>query len=162
MDTKYHRPLAIIASIGFVLSIIVHSATFLDIDLIRRFPWVMWLNFGMFVVFPPLLFSTDNKIQNRDEIWQKIMASMPLWAKIMMGVSFVYAFVYAFINLTLSIILSGSGNATLEDGRYLLRGFSGHWMIFYLIPALFFGLPRDEGENIEGPEHDKHHFRRRP
>ena len=68
---------------------------------------------------------------------------------------------YALINFALFIYLSQGGWATIKDGKYMfhskaysatyeiseaeyrqqqiyqLRGFSGHWMLFYFFPILY-------------------------
>ena len=70
-------------------------------------------------------------------------------------------FAYALINFALFFFLSKGGVPDVRDGKYVLhnhgqvirelsedeyelqkayvvRGFSGHWMVFYLVPALVF------------------------
>lgn len=68
---------------------------------------------------------------------------------------------YALINFALFIVLSRGGHAEIENGKYMmhrrgysapyeiseaeyrqqqtyeLRGFSGHWMLFYFFPILY-------------------------
>ena len=95
------------------------------------------------------------------------MADLPRWQQ--------YAvkglFAYALINFALFFYRSSGGTPEERDGKYVLqnhgtvirelsadeyerhsayvvRGFSGHWMVFYLIPALYF-RPRKTGSGSE-------------
>jgi hypothetical protein len=88
---------------------------------------------------------------------------MPRWARYTVKAFFAYAV----INFALFFVLSKGGAAEERDGRYVLhnhgeiirelspeeyeqqrayvlRGFSGHWMVFYLVPAVFFRYRRDK------------------
>jgi hypothetical protein len=120
--------------------------------------WVLHL--GIFVVFIPMLFVQG--LAPKKDFWNKIFAAMPRWARYT-----IKAFLaYAVINFALFFFLSKGGVPDERDGKYVLhnhgqvirelseheyelqkayviRGFSGHWMIFYLLPALVFWY-RDE------------------
>ena len=101
----------------------------------------------------------------RRVFWNKFFATMPTWARYAVKAFFAYAL----INFVLFIVLSKGGAAEERDGKYVLqnhgkvirelseeeyelqeayviRGFSGHWMIFYLVPALFFRYGKTEPE----------------
>jgi hypothetical protein len=99
----------------------------------------------------------------RKDYWAWFFAPMPRWARYTVKAFFAYAF----INFALFFFLSRGGTPDVRDGKYVLhnhgnvirelsedeyelqtayvvRGFSGHWMIFYLVPALFFRYRKDE------------------
>jgi hypothetical protein len=99
----------------------------------------------------------------KKDYWAWFFAPMPRWARYTAKVFFAYAI----INFALFFFLSRGGTPDVRDGKYvlhnhgtvirelsedeyelqnayILRGFSGHWMIFYLIPALYFWYRKDE------------------
>lgn len=150
---------------GFCLSLLVHLTTFLGIDPARRVPFVWALHIGIFVSFVPMVLAQQSP--RRGDFWQKLMSRLPTWQR--------YAvkglFAYTVINFALFFYLSSGATPQERDGKYVLlnhgtlirelsadeyerqnayivRGFSGHWMIFYLVPALYF-LPRKTGPGGE-------------
>ena len=159
------RALSIFALIGFLTSLFVHLITFFGIDPSKHVPWVWVLHLGIFVVFIPMVFFQG--MASRKDFWNKIFAALPRWA----GYTIKAFFAYAIINFALFFFLSRGGVPDVRDGKYVLhshgqvirelseneyewqkayvvRGFSGHWMIFYLVPALVF-LYRDESAQSE-------------
>ena len=139
---------SIFAWVGFLASLLVHSLTFFGVYAGDYVPWVWVLHIGCFVALIPLF---------KKNLWRDVLASMPRWATSLA----VLLMVYAVVNFFLSFVLSeGGANPDVWDGKYVLqshgklvrelsereyhlqlayqlRGFSGHWMIFYLLPALF-------------------------
>ena len=159
------RALGIFAFAGFCLSLFVHLTTFFGIDPAKHVPFVWVLHIGIFICFVPLIFAQG--FPPKENFWQKLMARLPPWQR--------YAvkgfFAYAVINFALFFYLTSGGSAQERDGKYVLlnhgtlirelsadeyerqnaytiRGFSGHWMVFYLVPALYF-LPRKTGTGGE-------------
>ena len=153
------RALSIVALTGFFLSLFVHFITFFGIDPAKHVPWVWVLHLGIFVVFIPMLFVQG--LTPRRDFWSKIFAVMPRWARYTIKAFFAYAI----INFALFFFLSKGGVPDVRDGKYVLhnhgqvirelsedeyelqkayvvRGFSGHWMVFYLAPALVFWYRR--------------------
>lgn len=82
---------------------------------------------------------------------------MPRWVAVI-GAGL---FVYSMVNFLLFALHSAGGNPVLQQGKYLLmnhgklirevtaseyaalrtnelRGFSGHWLLFYFVPAAYF------------------------
>jgi hypothetical protein len=139
---------SIFAWVGFFASVLVHFITFVGINAADYVPWVWVLHVGCFIAIIPLF---------RKNLWRDVIALMPRWAQFML----VVFMAYAVVNFVLSFVLSeGGGTPDIWDGRYVLhihgnlvrelsekeyhlqlayvlRGFSGHWMIFYLLPALY-------------------------
>ena len=149
------RAFSILALTGFFASLLVHLTTFFGIDPTKHVPWVWGLHLGIFVLFIPMLFVQG--LTPRKDFWNKIFADMPRWARYTIKAFFAYAL----INFALFFFLSKGGTPEVRDGKYVLhnhgqvirelsedeyelqkayvvRGFSGHWMVFYLVPALVF------------------------
>jgi hypothetical protein len=105
------------------------------------------------------------------EIHADMARVTPSWLRLLLGASFAYALV----NFALFLRLSEGGNAQAEDGKYVLsnhgktirpltsdeyhrmrayevRGFSGHWMLFSLAPAVYFLVTRPRLQDaVDGP-----------
>jgi hypothetical protein len=154
-----------LALTGFFSSLFVHLTTFFGIDPSKHVPWFWGLHLGIFVVFIPMLFVQG--LTPRKDFWSKIFAAMPRWARYTTKAFFAYAL----INFALFFFLSRGGVPDVRDGKYVLhnhgqvirelsedeyelqkayvvRGFSGHWMVFYLVPALVFWY-RGEPAHLE-------------
>ena len=143
---------SIFAVCGFFASLLTHLTTFFGINPAKYVPWVWVLHLGIFIAMIPLLIAQRRKKAFR----QDMLAALPHWAR--------YAitgfFAYAFLNFALFFFLSEGGSSAIRDGKYVLhshgqiirelseqeyelqrayelRGFSGHWMLFYLLPAVY-------------------------
>jgi hypothetical protein len=139
---------AAMASAVFVASLAAHLATFVGIDPLESVPDVMLLHLTM---FPPFIAGIvyAKKSQRGGLTPQQFQAAVPRWLQLLVAVSFVYAMV----NFGLFMALSAAGAPTKRDGRYFIahgravaheiteaefhqqqayvvRGFSGHWMLF--------------------------------
>lgn len=148
------RLLAALALTGFFLGLSVHIATFFGIDISSRYPMVWLLHIGIFVVFIPMsiMEKRDRQIRNSNEF----LANVPGWVNKVLTI----LFVYLLINFALFFYNSGGGSVREDKGVfilqkhgiktmisaqeyhqqkvYILRGFSGHWLLFYLMPGLYF------------------------
>jgi hypothetical protein len=140
---------------------VVHLTTFFGIDPTKHIPWVWGLHLGIFIVFIPILVAQGVKPQK--DFWSKFFANLPTWAQYA-----IKAFsAYIIINFVLFIFLTKGGVPEVRDSKYVLqkhgevirelseeeyelqkayvvRGFSGHWMIFYLSPTLYFWYRKAE------------------
>ena len=163
MNKILRRAFSIFAFAGFFTSLLVHLTTFFGIDPSKHVSWVWALHLGVFIVFIPMLF-VQGLVPKKD-FWAKVFAAMPRWA----GYAVKALFAYAVINFVLFLFLSKGGVPDVRDGKYVLhnhgevirelsedeyelqkayvvRGFSGHWMVFYLVPALTFWYRKNEPE----------------
>lgn len=154
---KYgQRTLGIIALIGLIASLIAHLATFTNTDVTSVVPWVFALHFGVFVVFGPFVFIARRK-NGGSSNWRDLSAGLPRWVGlVLMGLA-----AYAALNFILMLRANSGLSPQLENGHYGLfnhgrlvseitqaqyatarnhdlRGFSGHWMIFYSVAAAYF------------------------
>lgn len=137
------------AAVVLIVSLIVHVSTFLGIDPMAKWPGVMFIHL---TIFPPFIAAIyygnriGGKMQGRED---RVTSSAPGWLQVLAGVFFVYALV----NFAIFLVLVEGGVPEERDGRYLLRdhghilrelseaeyhrkqayvvrGFSGHWMLF--------------------------------
>ena len=145
-----------IAAVGFLLALIVHGMTFAHVDVIEAYPGVWLLHVGIFLVVLPFVVASRATFGGRPSLAQ-IGSLLPRWARILLAV----VGAYAFINFALFFYLSEGGAPDIRGGRFVLhnhgtvirelseqeyqlqrayiaRGFSGHWLFFYLAPALYF------------------------
>jgi hypothetical protein len=121
-------PFIILSAIGLALSLAVHVASFLGLEV----PLIaMGLHGGIFIVwFPAALVSLVlTRDVPRKDYWKAALRGCPGWMKYM-----VYGFFgYAIINFAL-FFFGGFLNVVAplsSTSSSFLRGFSGHWMAFY-------------------------------
>ena len=149
------RAFSIFALMCFFASLLVHLSTFFGIDPSKYVPWVWVLHVGIFVALAPMIVMQG--MAPKKDFWPKIYAAMPRWANHAIN----FFAVYAVINFALFFFLCRGGVADERDGKYVLhnhghiirelseseyewqkayvmRVLSGHWMVFYLLPALVF------------------------
>jgi len=131
MNTLLTLPM-VLALIGFLLSLAVHIGSLFGEKIL---PKAEMLHFGIFIVFIPAILSSQNILRNvrsnQKDLWKLLLFGCPPWMKKVSTALFVYAFVnfFYFIFVLTPGVRShayGSGMSVVE-----LRGFSGHWMIFY-------------------------------
>lgn len=150
------RLIAITALVGFVLSLAVHISALSGIDVSAYLPSIWLLHIGVFVIFVPFVFSSRKYLGVKPG-FAEIRASFPDWV-IVMGIAI---FAYAIINFFLFMVATEWGSPSIRNGKYILhshgklireltqaeyssfkanevRGFSGHWLIFYFVPFAYF------------------------
>ncbi len=151
------RALGVLALAGFLVSLAVHLEALRGVDVQGAFPHVMLLHMGVFLVFGPFVLMSRSDFTGMQSMWQ-LAAGLPRWAAVLGGL----IFVYALVNFALFMI-GNQGNPSMSHGKYLLldhgrlihelsasqyaaskanevRGFSGHWLVFYGVPAAYFLL----------------------
>jgi hypothetical protein len=154
-----------LAVVLYAVSVAVHANTFIRIVPTNSLPWIWVLHVGIFVVFIPgvLGIKKTTKIQKvglfdfygnwraQKEIF---LDGIPIGLKVLIGASFIYAivnFILAFGSFGHSTLSNQNGKRYIrESGKpereiteaefndkmeNVLRGFSGHWMLFYLVSA---------------------------
>jgi hypothetical protein len=119
-------PFVIFAGIGLVLSIVVHVFSLFGVALPLK-DAVFLLHMGIFVIWLPVVALNQGKRKGND-----FFSRGPKWAQRLLTVIFVYAianFIYfAATQPPRSSRKSGSSNPAPPG---VLRGFSGHWILFY-------------------------------
>lgn len=150
---------SVLALWGFVMSLVVHGATYAGINLSERLPLVWGLHLLIFpLVIPMILLLRARGVEGRD--WKKFFDPMPKWVKYA-----VYVLgAYTIVNFLLFLYLVRGGYPDIRDGKYVLhnhgkiireltaeeyemhktyvvRGFSGHWLYFYFVSGVFYLFP---------------------
>jgi len=112
-----------LAALGLGLSLLAHFAALLGFDVPAS---TMGLHIGIFVVWLPtvLVANATTKDFPRKDYWAAALRGCPTWMKYMVNAFFAYGL----LNFAL-FILSAPGRGAAAST--VIRGFSGHWMIFY-------------------------------
>ena len=162
-----HRLLAVVALLGFCLSLLVHIAALLGTDPSDRFPLIWLLHVGIFVVFIPLVFSSRKRFGSKPT-FADLRANFPAWA-VALGVA---VFVYVGGNFLLFILSTQGGSPSMQAGKFILqshghfireitsaeytsfkanevRGFSGHWLAFYYIACIYFAFEKKSNPSFK-------------
>jgi hypothetical protein len=121
-------PFMALAALGFAISLGVHL-----LALSGRLPpggkAVYAMHFGLFVVWIPAVLVAMRLSQGQRSrlSWDQILDGCPAWMRYAaMGL-----FGYAFLNFFLAFGIPAQNNFGGELTPEVLRGFSGHWMLFY-------------------------------
>jgi hypothetical protein len=137
------------AAAVLIVSLVVHVSTFLGFDPMAKWPGVMFIHLAIFPPFIAALFYASRTAGKDPRGQDRVFNSAPRWLRILTGVFFAYAFV----NFAAFIVLTEGGGPDERDGKYFLRshgrvireiteveyhqqqayvvrGFSGHWMLF--------------------------------
>ncbi|KML39797.1 hypothetical protein VL15_38330 [Burkholderia cepacia] len=141
----------------------------MGVNLAARIPSVWMLHVGIFIVFIPFLFLSRKDLGRERAMW-RLRKGVPNWIAVM-GIML---FVYAIVNFFVFMLYSEGGNPAVQDGRYVLlnhgklirkltvseftafkanelRGFSGHWLVFYFVCAAYFLFWKtDRVEKVDG------------
>lgn len=138
-----------LAWLGLLASLAVHLSTFFPGGASAEWPGWFVLHLGVFVVFFPAVLMLARRGLRKDFSWLSPPARTLL----------LLAFLYTFVNFGLFMARSLDGSPATVDGRRVLkqrgstlrelpepeyeyrqrlivRGFSGHWMFFYLFSIL--------------------------
>ena len=152
------RIVGVLAAIGLAAAVTVHVLTFFPDKAIvtSDSPLFFALHVGMFVVLAPLVLAQRKLFGTARPGWREQLSVFPRWAQIVIKL----AVAYAFVNFALFLFTQG-GTPEIRGGQFVLmdhgtfiralseqeyylarsyvtRGFSGHWIVFYLMPMLYF------------------------
>lgn len=164
------RALGTLALLGFLASMTVHVLTFVPGFAVTMHSPIWLLHVGIFPPFVALVFALRAEMKGVPpaEAKRHFLGLLPRWGKAL----FLVAFYYALVNFGLFMLRTGGASAERSGSGYVLtshgrvvrhvtkeealeneaqttRGFSGHWMAFYLLPALYFLTRRQPGR--QGP-----------
>jgi hypothetical protein len=131
--------LALMATLGLVASIGCHFLGWLQIEppLGKS---VFLLHIGIFVVWIPLvLFANRTMPKSGRGNFEHLLAELPRWVRVATGC----LFTYALLNFAYFIFCTRAYPKHGVPFWLELRGFSGHWMMFYgFATAGFIALER--------------------
>lgn len=159
------------AIICFFLSLLVHFISLTGYYIGGALPFIWLLHIGIFIVWIPAILQLRKKPElknKRGPIKQFQIALQNAPGFFRMAIAFF--FFYTAINFYLFMIASGGGGPHIEDGKYILqnhgdvireltkieyfslkanelRGFSGHWLLFYSFAAGVFWPKKTEKVN---------------
>ena len=132
-----------LAVLGFITSLVVHISAWGENPISLGFN-PMILHGGIFLVFVPAIFLATRCLRGvaQEDSLPFLKRLLPAWTFPLIVAIFAYSFVNFFVAFFLK--LGPTETATL-------RGFSGHWMIFYavaamLLRALRHGIPLAEAK----------------
>lgn len=162
--------LFLFGTIGFMLSAFVHFSSLNGINLENQYP-IFLLHIGIFIVFIPSIIVQTTKKQHRNPL-DKNSHPVQKALSIFTGIFIVYT-IFNFIQFSAN---SSGGTGNIEDGKYYIsgrgiekkeitqenynqikaniaRGFSGHWMLFYLASiTILFPFGKLEETDFIDPE----------
>lgn len=137
-------PFMALAALGLALSLIVHIALLFGLPLTLPFN-AMSLHTGIFVVWIPAMivaYPAIRDVPRRDQ-WRAMLRGCPDWLRYLTYGFFAYAIINFFL-----FFISDFNVATPTVGETpgnVVRGFSGHWMVFYCTAvAIFYGAIQRE------------------
>lgn len=142
--------LALYGAVGSMMAATVHFNTYNGRGLAANNPLFWLLHVGIFPLFFVFVFRlrawSDVRegafgVKTRGLRWRELLPYFPKWVAPLA----VLLWAYVFVNFFLSIQhLPPRGASGQTDPVFLARAFSGHWLVFYLLPTLFFMyVPRD-------------------
>lgn len=141
------RILVVYGLLGFALSLAVHVLSYAGIAAQEYVPTVWALHAGVFPLFFAFVFGWNRFQGSRDAGWGELLAYVPPWVRVALPVLFVYVlvnFFYTVSQLPSAEELRSTPQMIQREELYDARGFSGHWLLFYALPTLFFlYVPRD-------------------
>ena len=122
-------PFMALAALGLLLSIAATAFALLNLP-IPGGNWVWALHIGIFVVWLPAVIVAKRAVRGaaNSDFWKIVLSGCPHWVR--------YAlyglFGYTFINFMWFFTSGGmQPHPTGGTTPFMVRGFSGHWMIFY-------------------------------
>ena len=127
---------AFFSAAGFILSLVVHI-----LGLLNRIPFFGWfamlLHLGIFVAIlgAVVAFLRLRRSEGKG-FWKRALRASPVW----MRWGFVLIFIYALGNFFIfwNELFTLQGKSPNEVMAVVLRGFSGHWLVFYFGTFLLF------------------------
>ena len=121
---------------GLVASLGVHLAAVLGAPVPGA---AMALHVGVFAAFLPVVFGMKDWVERRGDdlsdfrsqwgIQKALFGLVPGWQKVALGVLFAYA--------TVNFLIGFAGAMNDSSAGVDVRMFSGHWMVFYAVSAVF-------------------------
>lgn len=124
-------PIMVLAACGLALSITAHCMALAGVPIPGgRLVW--GLHIGIFAVWLPTVLASMKMTRHasRKDVWKIALAGCPVW---MRRAGYVL-FGYAILNFIVFMATTASQPKQQQSGDTppsIVRGFSGHWMIFY-------------------------------
>jgi len=115
----------IIASMGFMISLLAHVSTLLGVNPEREFLYLWIMIIGLFAAWNPTKLITNNLVDEKNirEFWTLAMKNASGWIKLL------YIFLTGYASLNLLYF------AVLKHETYELRAVTSYSLVFYLVAA---------------------------
>lgn len=135
---------------GLLIAGAVHASTFAPSTLSSDHPLFWVLHIGIFPLFIPMVFRLQKWTASTPGIlgirtsrlrWRALLPYFPRWAAGLGVILFTYAslsFMLAWTHVAAAGHAAAGQAMDPERARYTVRAFSGHWLLFYAMPTLFF------------------------
>jgi hypothetical protein len=140
-----NSPLVVYGLTGLCIATIVHLGTYLGTSIQPTNPFFFVLHLAVFPLFFVFIFRArrwqgKRSLFSRSEPshWRELLQYFPPWA---IPIS-VALFAYTFLNFALSAqhLPNHASTLTTSESLYLVRAFSGHWLLFYGLPTIYLGF----------------------
>lgn len=132
------KPVLALSVFGLVASVLLHVTALLGYDL-GLGASVFALHFGVFVVWFPVMLFAGKMVRGRRTSmwdvggfmsWKHMFSGCPAWMVHFLYVLFAYVMLNFFLFMqTATHTMSGAADTSPQ----VLRGFSGHWLLFYYV-----------------------------
>lgn len=155
LEVKYNI-LFVLTSLGLFISLIIHIATFINVDLTLVESQTWFLHVGIFVIWLLTInFSIKRlgKEERKESYWKLFINNFPKWMIIICILVMAYtAFNFLYIHhgfresglpgeIDGQYVLQKNGEITktlskseyIKNRSYFIRSFSGHWIFFYTV-----------------------------
>jgi hypothetical protein len=146
--------LLVLSGIGFIASLFVHVATYLELNLAVSTPSIRFLHIGLFAVFGLVYLYNKKYSAIENEYWKKALENAPKGLISLFSVILIWAIVHVSIGVYGFVrngkisevngqkVLSKRGQIVrnLTEGEYALRKdktlriISSIWMVAYMVP----------------------------
>jgi len=144
--------IAVYLSIALLsFSVLVHLITFFGVNIAGSFPLVWILQFGIFLLGIPLIFTKPFVENSRSRTgWHNLMLPVPEKYKQLLK----WFPVYVALNFLVAVLLSVLTNGVVNENRgawaqeFNLHIFSAFWIYFYLFFAIVLWYHRKRQEKI--------------
>ena len=146
------------AALFLLMSAVVHAGTHVGSGRSPGAPLFIGLHLGIFPVFIALLLRSRSwqrqrsgpfGLSYRQLDWREWQPFLPAWAPGVVAILGAYAFANFFFAAVHLPLRGTSAVQTHDQSVYMARMFSGHWLVFYALPLLFFTyVPQDSAAGI--------------
>jgi hypothetical protein len=136
--------------VGLALAASVHLGSYVGRSLASDHPLFWGLHVGIFPLFFIFVIRVQRWSVRRRGLfglptaalrWRELLGYCPPWVAPVLSVLFVYVmgnFFFATGHIPSAATVSSGGTSAADMALYTTRAFSGHWLIFYAVPTLFF------------------------
>ena len=141
--------LSLYGGLALIAAVVVHFGTYTGRSIGADHPLVWALHAAVFPLFIAFALKAGTwqsarrgafGLRRRRLRWRALRPYFPRWVPLFVALLFVYTLAN-FFSSVLHMPTKGSGTAFTDAHMvYMVRAFSGHWLLFYALPTLFFAF----------------------